>query len=102
MNRWVGIGHLCKDPEVRFTQAKQAVANFSIAINEAWTDKDGKKQEKVEWIRIVVWGRQAETCGEYQNKGRQGGVEGRLHTREDDKAGENKYMTATVADRVVL
>lgn len=100
MNRWVGIGHLGKDPEVRFTQGKQAVANFSIAINEAWTDKDGKKQEKVEWIRIVVWGRQAETCGEYLKKGRQVGVEGRLQTREYEKDGEKKYMTEIVADRV--
>jgi single-strand DNA-binding protein len=100
MNRWLGIGNLGRDPEVRFTQGKQAVANFSIAINEKWTDKDGKKQERTEWVRIVVWGKLAELCGEYLAKGRQVGVEGRLQTREYEKDGEKKYATEIVADRV--
>lgn len=100
MNRWVGIGNLGRDPEVRYTQGKQAVANFSIAINEKWTDKDGKKQERTEWVRIVVWGKLAELCGEYLAKGRQVGVEGRLQTREWEKEGVKQYTTEIVADRV--
>jgi single-strand DNA-binding protein len=100
MNRWLGIGNLGRDPEVRFTQGKQAVANFSIAINEKWTDKDGKKNERTEWVRIVVWGKLAELCGEYLTKGRQVGVEGRLQTREYEKDGETRYATEIVADRV--
>jgi single-strand DNA-binding protein len=100
MNRWLGIGNLGRDPEVRFTQGKQAVANFSIAINEKWTDKDGKKNERTEWVRIVVWGKLAELCGEYLTKGRQVGVEGPLQTREYEKDGEKRYATEIVADRV--
>lgn len=100
MNRWLGIGNLGRDPEVRFTQGKQAVANFSIAINEKWTDKDGKKMERTEWVRIVVWGKLAELCGEYLSKGRQVGVEGRLQTREWEKEGVKQYTTEIVADRV--
>lgn len=100
MNRWVGIGNLGRDPEVKFLQSGQAVCNFSIAINEKWTDKDGKKNERTEWVRIVAWGKQAETCGEYLKKGRQVGVEGRLQTREYEKDGQKHFATEIVADRV--
>jgi single-strand DNA-binding protein len=55
------VGNLGKDPEVRYTQGGQAVGNFSIACNEKWTDKHGQKQERTEWVRIVVWGKTAES-----------------------------------------
>src|SRR5438046_10454055 len=78
VNKVILIGNLGRDPEVRYTPSGQAVANFTVATNEAWTDKAGQKQERTEWHRIVVWGKSAENCGEYLSKGRQVYVAGRL------------------------
>ncbi|MEW5740166.1 MAG: single-stranded DNA-binding protein [Myxococcota bacterium] len=101
VNKVILIGNLGADPEVRFTPGGQAVANFRIATNESWTDKQGQKQERTEWHRIVVWGKQAENCGEYLKKGRQAYVEGRLQTREwTDKEGKKNYTTEIVANTV--
>ena len=98
INEVILIGNLGKDPEVRYTESGQAVCNFSLATNEAWNDKDGKKNERVEWHRIVVWGKAAESCGEYLEKGRQVCVRGRIQTREwTDKEGTKKYTTEIVA-----
>lgn len=100
VNKVILVGNLGKDPDVRFTDTGQAVANFTIATNESWTDKAGVKQEKTEWHRIVVWGKPAETCGEYLSKGRQVYIEGRLQTREYEKDGQKKYITEIVANPV--
>jgi single-strand DNA-binding protein len=101
VNKVILIGNLGVDPEVRFTPGGQAVANFRIATNESWTDKQGQKQERTEWHRIVVWGKLAELCGEYLKKGRQAYVEGRLQTREwTDKEGKKNYTTEIVANTV--
>jgi single-strand DNA-binding protein len=103
VNKVILIGNLGKDPEVRFTPGGQAVANFSIATHENWNDKNGQRQERTEWHRIVVWGKQAEHCGEYLKKGRQCYVEGRLQTREwTDKEGKKNYTTEVVANSVVF
>jgi single-strand DNA-binding protein len=101
VNKVILIGNLGVDPEVRFTPGGQAVANFRIATNDAWTDKNGQKQERTEWHRIVVWGKLAEVCGQYLKKGRQAYVEGRLQTREwTDKEGKKNYTTEVVANTV--
>ncbi len=101
VNKVFLLGNLGRDPEVRFTPSGQAVANFTIATNESWTDKSGQKQEKTEWHRIVVWGKLAELCGEYLKKGRQAFIEGRLQTREwTDKEGKKNYTTEIVANNV--
>src|SRR2546429_6403351 len=101
VNKVILIGNLGKDPEVRFTQTGSAVANFSIATSEQWNDRDGKRQERTEWHNIVVWGKQAETCGQYLAKGRQVYVEGSIRTRQyDDKEGNRRYITEVVAQRV--
>lgn len=101
VNKVILIGNLGRDPEVRFTPSGQAVANFTIATNDSWTDKQGQKQERTEWHRIVVWGKLAELCGEYLSKGRQCFVEGRLQTREwTDKEGKKNYTTEVVAQNV--
>ena len=63
INKVILVGNLGKDPEIRHTPNGQAVANFSIATSESWTDKGGQKQERTEWHRIVVWGKLAELCG---------------------------------------
>src|SRR5437016_3621957 len=103
VNKVILVGNLGKDPEVRYTPGGQAVANFTIATNEAWTGKDGQKQERTEWHRIVVWGKTAENCGEYLSKGRQVYIEGRLQTREyTNKEGVKVYTTEIVANQVLF
>jgi single-strand DNA-binding protein len=103
VNKAILVGNLGSAPEVRFTPSGQAVANFRIATNESWTDKNGQKQERTEWHRIVVWGKLAELCGEYLAKGRQCYVEGKLQTREwTDKEGKKNYTTEVVAQNVVF
>jgi len=101
VNKVILIGRLGKDPEVRYTPSGQAVANFSMATSENWTGKDGQKQERTEWHRIVVWGRLAELCKDYLRKGRQVYIEGKLQTRSyDDKEGKKIYTTEVVANTV--
>jgi len=101
VNKVILVGNLGADPEVRFTPGGQAVANFRIATSESWKDKDGQKQEKTEWHRIVVWGKLGELCGEYLKKGRQVYLEGRLQTREwSDKEGKKNYTTEVVVSNV--
>ena len=103
VNKVILVGNVGRDPEIRYTQGGDPIANFSIATNEAWTDKSGQKQERTEWHRIVVWGKLAELCGEYLAKGRQCFVEGRLQTREwTDKEGKKNYTTEVVAQNVVF
>lgn len=103
VNKVIIVGNLGKDPEVRYTQGGQAVADFTVATTEAWTDKAGAQQEKTEWHRIVVWGKNAENCGKYLSKGRQVYIEGRLQTREwQDKEGQKRYTTEVVANDVMF
>jgi single-strand DNA-binding protein len=103
VNKVILVGNLGRDPEVRYTPGGQAVANFTIATNDNWTDKSGQKQERTEWHRIVAWGKTAELCGEYLSKGRQVYVEGRLQTREwTNKEGAKQYTTEVVANQVVF
>ena len=101
VNKVILVGRLGNDPEIRYTQGGAGVANFNIATSENWTDKDGNRQEKTEWHRIVVWGKMAETCAQYLAKGRQVYIEGRLQTRQwDDKEGNKRYTTEVVANTV--
>jgi single-strand DNA-binding protein len=102
INKVILIGRLGQDPEVRYTPSGVAVANFSIATSEEWTEKDtGEKKERTEWHRIVAWRRLGEICGEYLSKGRQVYIEGRLQTRSwDDRDGNKRYTTEIVANDV--
>ena len=101
VNKVILIGNLGRDPEVRFTGGGRAVANFRIATSEVFSDSQGQRQERTDWHNIVVWGKQAETCGQYLQKGRQVYVEGSLRTRSyDDKDGNKRYVTEVVAQRV--
>ena len=102
VNKVILVGNLGKDPEVRFTSTGSAVANFSIATSEVWNDRDGKRQERTEWHNIVVWGKQAEHCGQYLSKGRQVYVEGSIRTRsyDDKNTGAKRYVTEIVAQRI--
>ncbi len=103
VNKVILIGNLGSNPELRYTQGGQAVANFRIATNERWNDKNGQAQERTEWHRIVVWGKLAELCNQYLTKGRQVYVEGRLQTREwMDKENHKNYTTEVVAQQVTF
>jgi single-strand DNA-binding protein len=101
LNKVMLIGNLGKDPELRYTASGQAVCDFNVATSETFTDREGQRQERTEWHRIVVWGKQAETCKRYLSKGRKVFVEGRLQTREwEDKGGGKRYTTEVVAQNV--
>ena len=101
VNKVILIGRLGQNPEVRYTPSGAAVANFSVATNESWSDKSGQKQERTEWHKVVVWGKLAELCNQYLAKGRQVYLEGRLQTREwKDKEGQTKYTTEVQAQSV--
>lgn len=101
VNKVILLGRLGQDPELKYTPGGSAVCNFSLATTEAWTDKQGQKQEKTEWHRVVVWGKLAELCNQYLAKGRQAFLEGRLQTRSwDDKDGNKKYTTEILASTV--
>lgn len=101
MNIAIVAGNLGRDPEVRVTPSGRAVATLSVATNESWTDQEGNRQERTEWHRVVVWGKQAENCGQYLSKGRQVCVQGRIQTRKwTDQNGQDRYTTEIVAQRV--
>jgi len=97
------IGHLGRDPEMRFTPSGKAVTNFTMATNEVWLDQSGEKQERTEWHRVVTWGKLAENCAKLLAKGKQVYIEGRLQTRQwDDKDGNKRYTTEVVANQMQL
>ena len=102
VNKVLLLGNLGRDPEVRYLPSGNAVANFSIATSENFTDRNGSKQEKTDWHNIVVYGKQAESCGQYLKKGRQVFIEGRVSYRNyEAKDGSGKrYVTEIVAQRV--
>ena len=103
VNKVILLGNLGRDPETRYTTGGDAVTNLNIATSEQWKDKNGEKQERTEWHRVVLFGRQAEIAGEYLKKGRSVYIEGRLQTRKyTDKDGVEKYSTEIVADRMQL
>jgi len=101
VNKVIIVGHLGADPELKYTASGQAVARFNVATSENWTDKNGQKQERTEWHRMVVWGKLGEVCGKHLAKGRQVYVEGRLQTRQwEDQQGQKRYTTEVVAGTV--
>jgi single-strand DNA-binding protein len=101
VNKVILVGNLGRDPELRYIPSGQAVANFSLATSDRWRDKEGNNQERTEWHRIVVWGKSAENCAQYLQKGRSVYVEGRLQTQEwEDKEGVKRKTTEVVAQTV--
>lgn len=99
INRVELYGNLTRDPELKALPSGQQVANFSIATNREWKDKDGKKQEQVEYHNCVAFGRTAEVIGQYLKKGRPMHIEGRLQTRSWEADGKKNYRTEVIVDR---
>lgn len=101
VNKVIIVGRLGADPELKTLGSGQAVANFNVATSENWVDREGQKQERTEWHRIVVWGKLAEICRQYLAKGRQVFVEGKLQTRNwEDQQGQKRYTTEIVASNI--
>lgn len=103
LNKAIIIGRLGQDPEVRTTHGGTRVATLSIATSEKWKDKNGQKQERTEWHRVVAWGRTAEVARDYLKKGSQVYVEGPIQTREwEDKDGQKRYTTEIKALQLTM
>ena len=94
VNKAILIGNLGRDPEIRYTQAGEPIANFSLATSEKWTGKDGQKQERTDWHRVEVFGKQAQVVRDYLTKGRSVYVEGQIRYEEwTDKDGNKRTGT---------
>ena len=104
VNKVILVGNVGKDPEVRYSQSGTPVANFSLATNERFKDRNNEWQERTEWHSIVAWQRLAEIVGEYVAKGSKLYVEGKIQTSswEDRQSGERKYRTEIVARELLL
>ena len=103
VNKVILIGNLGRDPEVRHTPSGAAVANFSIATNEAWNNREGQREERTEWHRVVAFGKLAEICGQYLKRGKQVYIEGRLQTRQwEDRDGNKRSTTEIVAANMTM
>jgi single-strand DNA-binding protein len=99
VNKVILVGRLGRDPETRFTGGGQAVANFSVATDETYKDRNGERQKRTEWHKIVVWGKQAEIAQQYLKKGSLIFIEGRIQSREwQDKEGQKRTSFEIVAN----
>ena len=103
VNRVTLLGNLGADPETKKTAGGQTITLFNLATSNAWTNREGQRQEHTEWHRIVAWGKLAETCAEYLSKGRKVYIEGRIQTRSwEDEKGQKRYTTEVVASQVLF
>ena len=101
VNKVILIGNLGRDPELRYTKSGQAVANFSLATSDSYTNREGAREERTEWHRIVAWAKTAELCATDLSKGRTVYVEGQLRTRDwEDKDGNKRQTTEVHAQTV--
>ena len=99
VNKVILVGRLGRDPETRYTGGGQAVANFSVATDDSYKDKNGERQKRTEWHKIVVWGKQAEIAQQYLKKGSLIFIEGRIQSREwQDKEGQKRTSFEIVAN----
>jgi len=104
VNKVILVGNLGSDPEMRSTPQGTQIARFSVATTENWKDRNGVKQERTEWHKVVAWDKLASICGEYLHKGKLVYVEGRIQTRswDDQQSGQKRYMTEIRADNVTM
>ncbi len=96
LNKLMIIGHLGRDPEMRYTPSGKPVTTFSVATSRTWHSADGERHEETEWFNVVAWGSLAEVCNQHLKKGQQVYVEGRLQTRRWEDGGGNKHFTTEV------
>lgn len=103
LNKVMIIGHLGRDPEMRYTSSGRPVTSFSVATSRSWTNAEGERQTETEWFNVVAWGNLAEICKQYLHKGRQVYIEGRLQTRSwEDGEGQKHFRTELVAQEMIM
>jgi len=103
LNKVMIIGHLGRDPEMRYTPNGRPVTSFSVATSRSWTSAEGERREETEWFNVVAWGNLAEICKSHLAKGQQVYVEGRLQTRGwEDEDGKKHFRTELVANEMIL
>jgi single-strand DNA-binding protein len=102
VNKFIGIGNLGKEPEMRFMPDGKAVCNFSIAISEKYKDKSGEQKEVTEWVNVALFGRLAEIAGEYLVKGSKVYIEGKLKTEKYSKDGIDRYTTKIIGEKMEM
>lgn len=103
LNKVMIIGHLGKDPEMRYTPSTRPVTTFTVAVSRSWNSADGERHSETEWFNIVAWGNLAEICKQYLAKGQQVYIEGRLQTRHwDDKEGQKHTSVEIVANEMMM
>jgi len=103
LNKVMVIGHLGKDPEMRYTPSGRPVTTFTVAVSRSWNTADGERRTETEWFNIVAWGNLAEICKQYLYKGQQVYIEGRLQTRRwEDKEGQKHTSVEVVANEMMM
>ncbi len=103
LNKVMIIGHLGKDPEMRYTPSGRPVTTFTVAVSRSWNSADGERHAETEWFNVVAWGNLAEICKQYLTKGQQVYIEGRLQTRRwDDKEGQKHTSVEIVANEMMM
>ncbi len=103
LNKVMLIGNLGADPEIKYSASGTPIASFNIATSDNRKNKDGEWEDRTEWHKVVMFGRQAEVCKDYLKKGSKIFVEGRLQTRSwDDQSGQKKYLTEVVGNNMVM
>ena len=103
LNKVTIIGHLGRDPEMRFTAAGKPVTTFTVAVSRTWNSGDGERHSETEWFNVVAWGSLAETCKQYLSKGQQVYIDGRLQTRRwDDKEGNKRTSVEISANEMIM
>lgn len=103
VNKCIFVGNVTKDPETRYMPNGEAVTNFSIAVNETWKDKQGNKQERVEFVNLIAYRKLGEIIGEYVKRGQSLFVEGKMQTRKwQDKSGQDRYSTEIICDQMQM
>ena len=103
LNKVQIIGHLGKEPEMRYTPSGKPVTTFTVAVSRSWNSADGERHSETEWFNVVAWGNLAEICKQYLTKGQQVYIEGRLQTRRwDDKEGTKHTNVEVVANEMMM
>lgn len=103
LNKVMIIGHVGREPEMRYTPSGRPVTSFSVATSRSWTSAEGERREETEWFNVVAWGSLAEICKAHLSKGQQVYVEGRLQTRGwEDEGGKRHFRTELVANEMIL
>jgi len=103
LNKVMIIGHLGRDPEMRYTPSGKPVTTFTVATGRLWKSSDGEQHSETEWFNVVAWGNLAERCKNYLSKGQQVYVEGRLQTRKwDDNEGTKHVSVEIVANEMLM